>query len=169
WASKPSLSPAAKAFREPPTGTRAALLAASRRSIDPFPVFAPSSGGSDVSDSTAAKEVKNQRRLASIALRDQLSFRERGGMVASLTAETDVGSGAQMEVVYEEAEDAEEAKEDIEEAEREEAVRRIICWCRRRILIRNWADKVTEDGEADGAADPVLDATDEAGKAGGQH
>ncbi|KAJ1408382.1 hypothetical protein B484DRAFT_403563, partial [Ochromonadaceae sp. CCMP2298] len=143
--------PAAKPAREPPAGTRAALIAASARLRNPFPDFAPSTGGSEASDSTTgttAKEVKNQRRLDSIAMRDQLAHRRSGGMVAALAAETDVGSGAQMEVVVEEAEDAEEAEEDIGEAERlsalekkAEALCRIQCWCRLGILRRKWADK----------------------------
>ncbi|KAJ1417917.1 cyclin-like protein, partial [Ochromonadaceae sp. CCMP2298] len=149
-AAKAVAKPAAKPAREPPAGTRAALIAASARRFNTFPAFVPpSTGGSEASDSTTAKEVKSQRRSASIAMREQLEFRKSGGMVAAIAAETDVGSGAaQMEVVVEEAEDAEEAEEDNGEAERlsvrekkAEALCRIQCWCRRGTLRRKWTDR----------------------------
>jgi hypothetical protein len=198
-AAKAVAKPAAKPAREPPAGTRAALIAASARLRTTFPAFVPpSTGGSEASDSTTAKEVKSQRRSASIAMREQLEFRKSGGMVAAIAAETDVGSGAaQMDVVAEEAEDAEEAEEDNGEAEmlsarekKAEALCRIQCWCRRRTLRRKWADRVSTShitpyishltpytlplhlpggaGAADGAARHVLDAQDEKGKGGGQ-
>jgi hypothetical protein len=154
--SSKSAKPAAKvakpaatlAIREPPAGTRAALIAASARAFPgaasarlrtTFPAFVPpSTGGSEVSDSTNGKEARSQRRSASIAMRDQQAH--RGGMVAAIAAE---GSGAaQMDVVA-------EWEEGVEEADKRrwlkmaEALRRIQLWCRRCILRRKWADRVS--------------------------
>ncbi|KAJ1417431.1 hypothetical protein B484DRAFT_400820 [Ochromonadaceae sp. CCMP2298] len=87
--------------------------------------------------------------MASIAMREQLTHGANGGMVAALMVETDVGSGAQMEVVVEEMEEVEEdsgkasgAAERLSALQKKaEALCRIQCWCRRGTLRRRWADK----------------------------
>ncbi|KAJ1427699.1 hypothetical protein B484DRAFT_419626, partial [Ochromonadaceae sp. CCMP2298] len=125
------------AIREPPAGTRAALIAASARAFpgaasarlrNTFPAFVPpSTGGSEASDSTNGKEARSQRRSASIAMRDELAHRASGGMVAAIAAE---GSGAaQMDVVAEMAEGAEVA-EGAEEADRRRWLKMAEALCR---------------------------------------